>query len=143
MRSTGEAVRKTTLVAALLVGSLLPGAAAAQFIYPSKGQSESQQQRDQSECHSWAVGQTGYNPGTAGQPTQGGLVRGGARGAATGAVIGAIAGDAGTGAAAGAAGGALIGGMRRRDAQRQQAAAQDAYQRAFFACLEGRGYTIR
>jgi hypothetical protein len=136
-------VRKTTLVAVLLAASLLPGAAVAQYVYPSKGQNEAQQQKDQGECHTWAVNQTGYNPGLAGQPTQGGVVRGGARGAAVGAVGGAIGGNAGKGAAIGAASGALIGGMRRRGAEQQQDQAQGAYQNAYFACLQGRGYTVR
>ena len=129
-------------VAVVLV-AICPGAAVAQYVYPAKGQGQQQQQKDQGECHSWAVNQSGYNPGYAGEPTQGGVVRGGARGAATGAVVGAIAGDAGKGAAAGAAGGALIGGMRRRDARRQQDAAAEKYRRAYAACLEGRGYTVR
>ena len=131
------------LAASSVAAAVLPGSAAAQFVYPAQGQSPEQQQRDQGECHSWAVNQTGFNPATAGQPQGGGVVRGGARGAATGAVIGAIAGDAGKGAAAGAAGGALIGGMRRRDAERQQQAAANAYQQAFAACMQGRGYTVR
>ena len=32
------------------------------FIYPRKGQSEKQQADDRYQCHSWAVGQTGYDP---------------------------------------------------------------------------------
>ena len=130
------------------------------FVYPQKGQSPAQQSKDQSECHAWAVQQTGFDPARAmtatappAPPPQGGLVRGGARGAAVGAVGGAIAGDAGTGAAVGAATGALIGGMRRRDQARQQQAQQAevqaqnanqnaAYQRALGACLTARGYTV-
>ncbi len=136
-------------------------------VYPAKGQSAQQQQRDQGECHAWAVQQTGFNPANpqvagppppSSGPPQGGVVRGGARGAALGAVGGAIAGDAGKGAAIGAATGALFGGMRRADqrrqekyaqqqyAQQQQAAlaqGQAAYQRAQAACLEARGYTVR
>ena len=40
-------------------------AAAAQsdlFIYPKNGQSEEQQGRDRYECHSWASGQSGFDP---------------------------------------------------------------------------------
>ena len=136
-------IRPVSLVTWLTVGILFASTAPAQYVYPAKNQSPEQQQRDQGECHTWAVNQTGYNPAYAGEPTTGGVVRGGARGAATGAVIGAIAGDAGKGAAAGAAGGALIGGMRRRDARRQQDAAAEQYQRAYAACLQGRGYTVR
>ena len=32
------------------------------YIYPNKGQSAQQQDRDRYECHSWAVGQTGFDP---------------------------------------------------------------------------------
>jgi hypothetical protein len=146
-----------------LAASLAAGPALAQqlMIFPSKGQSQEQQNKDRGECHAWAVNQTGYDPALASttpppssEPTEGGVVRGGARGAATGAVVGAIAGDAGKGAAMGAAAGGMIGGMRRRDqARRQEAerqswqAQQDAqrqnYRRALSACLEGKGYTVK
>jgi hypothetical protein len=61
-----------------------------------------------------------------------------------GAAVGAIAGDAGKGAAAGAA----VGGVRGRRsgiAREQHAAAaeRNAYDRAFAACMEARGYTVR
>jgi hypothetical protein len=32
------------------------------FIYPRQGQSEEKQAKDFDECHSWAVGQTGFDP---------------------------------------------------------------------------------
>jgi hypothetical protein len=87
-------------------------------------------------------------------PNKGGVVRGGLGGAAVGAAVGAIAGDAGKGAAMGAAGGGLIGGMRRssqrseqkarkKDWERQQQGNRDAYLRAYTACLEGKGYTVK
>jgi hypothetical protein len=137
-------------------------------MYPAKGQSQEQQDRDRYECHSWAVRQTGFDPSRpqtaasdthtiANQPPQGPVVREAARGAALGAVEGAITGDAGTGAAAGAAMGGLAGGIRRRNQrpqyqQQQQVAAQaptnsqqsqrNAYHRAMAVCLTGRGYTV-
>jgi hypothetical protein len=136
------------------------------YIYPAKGQSQSQQEKDRYECHSWAVRQTGFDPsrpssGAASsaqtppyQASQPHVVKGAARGAALGAVGGAITGDAGKGAAAGAAMGGLAGGFRRRDERKQQAAQQQAnaqaaannsrtsYHRAMAACLQGRGYTV-
>ena len=151
---------------------LLAGSSRAQdiYIYPAKGQSHEQQDRDRYECHSWAVKQTGFDPSRAQAatsdahavsnqplPPQGHIARGAARGAALGAVGGAITGDAGTGAAAGAAMGGLAGGMRRRQQrlqqnQQQQVNAQaaansnqgqrNAYHRAMAACLTGRGYTV-
>jgi hypothetical protein len=139
------------------------------YVYPSKGQSPEQQQKDRYECHVWAMQQTGFDPTRPspqaaspsgyGQPapSQPHVLRGAARGAALGSVGGAIAGNAGTGAAAGAAMGGLAGGMRRRDEQLQQARSQQAaqsnaaaaaanqrnsYNRAMAACLQGRGYTV-
>ena len=32
------------------------------FIYPKNGQNEEQQARDRYECHSWAAGQSGFDP---------------------------------------------------------------------------------
>ena len=137
------------------------------FIYPEKGQSQEQMEKDKFECYSWAKGQSGFDPmqvptATAPPPQQeaqkGGVGRGAARGATVGVVGGAIAGDAGKGAAIGAASGALIGGMRRRDQQRSQQQAEQqwaqdqsaqyqqrrsSYDRAYGACLEGRGYTVK
>jgi hypothetical protein len=137
------------------------------FIYPAKGQSQEQQDRDRYQCHTWAVGQTGFDPinpqagapAAAGQqpyqPSQPHVLKGAGRGAALGAVGGAITGDAGKGAAAGAAMGGLAGGFRRRDekinqAKQQPSSAQTAqqtqrvaYQRAMAACMEGRGYTVK
>ena len=100
----------------------------------------------------------------------GARVRGAARGAAAGAVVGEVANnDADQGAATGAAVGAVAAGSRQRQqaaAQQQQAAAQqqqatqqqqaaqqqaeadkkqkmDTYNRAYGACLEGRGYSLK
>lgn len=116
--------------------TLMAGPVLAQdlIVYPAKGQSQDQMEKDKFECYSWAKKQTGFDPMQTPQATapppqqeaqQGGVLRGGARGAAVGAVGGAIAGDAGKGAAIGAASGAMIGGMRRRDQRRRQQRAQD------------------
>jgi hypothetical protein len=32
------------------------------YVYPMRGQSEERQASDRYECHSWAVGQTGFDP---------------------------------------------------------------------------------
>jgi len=129
------------------------------YVYPSKGQSKDQQDRDQFECYKWAKEQTGFDPSAA-QPTatttppRGGAVRGAARGAAVGAVGGAIGGDAGKGAAIGAGVGGAAGAVRRRRAAKESAAAQEqasqqyaasreGYDRAFSACMSGRGYTVK
>lgn len=139
-----------TVVSALGAVGLLAGSALAQgYVYPAKGQSPQQQQQDQNECSGWAMQQSGANPAAVPPPSgpQGQVVRGAARGAAVGAVGGAIGGDAGKGAAIGAATGALVGGFKRADqrraAEQAQSQASAAYSRAFAACLEGRGYTVK
>ena len=129
-------------------------------IYPTKGQSQKQMDKDKTACYGWAKDQTGFDPSQpppatqAPPPPQGERVRGAARGAAAGAAIGAIAGDAGKGAAVGAASGTVVGGSRQRQKRRQSAQAQQQqsadyeakrsnYGRAFGACMEGRGYTVK
>lgn len=155
-------------LSALILG--LPSLATGQaFVYPERGQSPQQLEADRGQCHAWAVQQTGFNPATARSsapppppPQQvvgsGAMMRGAAGGAAVGAVGGAIGGNAGKGAAIGAAAGALFGGIRRsrqieqeqqmyesQVAQQQGAMAQGQanYDRAFAACMGGRGYTVR
>lgn len=134
-------------------------AVAAPVIYPAKGQTAQQQQGDQGECHAWAVQTTGIDPAqvAAAPPPQaasepgGERLRGAARGAVGGAAIGAIAGDTGKGAGIGAVVGTMAGGHRARQnqaASQQQARTQqqsqvNTYYRAYAACLEGRGYTVK
>ncbi len=136
------------------------------YIYPAKGQSQDQMELDKSQCNSWAVKQTGFNPmdvptATAPPPPQqapsGGMVRGGALGAGLGAAGGAIAGDAGKGAAIGALTGGVLGRVRRQSQVRsnqqsqeqwaqQQTASYDQrrgqWESAYKTCLSGRGYTV-
>jgi hypothetical protein len=154
---------KLIFVCSLIVGTMVVGNTfAQQFIYPAKGQTAEQTDRDKYDCYSWAKSQTGFDPS---QPTQvaassssskggGEVVKGAAVGAGVGAVGGAIAGDAGKGAAIGAASGALLGGIKKnqnknqQQAQQQQqqaavAGAKSAYDRAYKACLEGKGYSVQ
>ena len=89
-------------------------------------------------------------------------VKGAVGGAALGAAGGAIGGKAGKGAALGAATGVVAGGVSKRRAQKeaaqqqqqeQSAADQQAqaaiaqqkatYNKAFSACMEGKGYTVK
>ena len=110
----------------LAVAMVVPAAFAKQYVYPAKGQSAQQQQKDEAECYTWAVQQTGFDPAKP-QPQQqasskaattatGTTPGAGVRGAAGGAVVGAIAGDAGAGAAAGAV-------VARSQSRRQNTAA--------------------
>jgi len=138
--------------------------AAEPIVYPAKGQSAEQLQKDKGECSAWATKTTGVDPVAiaqqqvdaqpAEQGPHGERLRGAARGAAAGAAIGAVAGDAGKGAGIGAVtGGVARGARERRREQAEEASAQDAqqqardalatYTRAYGACLEGRGYTVK
>ncbi len=141
------------------------------FVYPGAGQDASKQAADENECYAWARQQTGIDPTAPPKPVEaaeapkGGAVKGAARGAAKGAAVGAISDerhvgdegslDAGEGAAAGAVAGAARGRRAQKkagkqaEAQAQQAtAAQDAqakdtFKKAWGACLEGRGYSVK
>jgi len=145
----------------MMIGTCIATVAMAQqYVYPAKGQTPDQQKADESQCYTWAVQQTGYDPAkppaAAAPPpptTATGTAPGaGARGAARGAVVGEIvADDAGAGAAVGAV--AARGQSRRQNAQQQQQAQQQAaatnqqgqaaFSKARAACLEGRGYTVK
>ena len=133
------------------------------YVFPSNDQDKAAQEADETACFKWAKEQSGYDPinptkyvaAEVDSSPDGSAVRGAARGAAAGAAIGAIAGDTGEGAAIGA----VVGGIRGRrakkvgDQQQQQAnsaaastasanAAND-YNKAFSACMEGKGYTVK
>ena len=147
-------------VAGLTISS--KAGAAMPIVYPAKGQSQQQQTKDKGECSQWAIQQTGVNPAQLAEESSSGEVYqqqhtalgGAARGSLLGLIGGAIAGDAGKGAAIGAGIGALGGAMRGRqdlDAQHQaydsahaqQKAKLQTYDRAYSACLTGRGYTVQ
>ena len=136
------------LVSTFTLGATLAGADV--YVYPAKGQSKEQQERDQFECYKWAKEQTGFDPSRppqASAPPPGGAVQGAAKGAAVGAIGGAIGGNAGKGAAIGAGVGGTAGAIRRHRGaaaqQQQYAASRNGYDRAFGACMTGRGYTVK
>jgi len=150
---------------AVLTTFFFAGAAAAQspVVYPAKGQSAQQTAKDKQACTAWAQKQGSAYHVSAGPPPMeeqdsGGMLRSGAHGAALGAIGGAIAGDAGKGAAIGAAVGGAgrllhnLGASRRNEereedwqARQAQAQAAERHQldRAFSACMQGRGYTVK
>jgi hypothetical protein len=142
------------------------------YFYPTKGQSDAQQDRDRYECYLWAVKQSGYDPGQSqlaphqriqvtptappGNDT--------AAGAVSGAIVGSMMSsrhDRGFGMVFGALTGAMLGAASDEARQQQATQAQQQYdakdtqryariekqarnyQRAMTACLEGRGYTVR
>src|SRR5262245_20737527 len=117
------------VVATALMGCSAVAFAQKPIVYPAKGQSVQQQQKDDGQCLAWAKQNTGIDPVAASAPPPqqtgpavggGERVRGAARGAVGGAVIGGITGDAGDGAAVGAAAGTMAGGARARQNQRAQ-----------------------
>lgn len=133
------------------------------YVFPSNEQSQETMDADEIACYKWAKEQTGVDPinppqvkaAEVDRGPDGSAVVGGAKGAAAGAAIGAIAGDAGKGAAIGAVVGGLAGRRSKKhgDAveqeQNNQAAAQtqktlmDNFNKAFSACMEGKGYTVK
>lgn len=112
------------------------------YVFPTEGQEAEQQSKDEAECYSWAVQNTGSDPcdlqkqadqqeqataeakQQAQAAGQGAAAGGAVKGAAVGALIGEIASDdAGKGAAYGAAAG-LIAGRRARHRAQQSATKQ-------------------
>ncbi|MFJ2993646.1 hypothetical protein [Pandoraea sp. NPDC087047] len=127
-------------------------------VYPAQGQSTERQSSDDGACYGWAKQNTGIDPAavavqTAPPPAPtGGRVRGAAHGAAVGAVVGELGhNDVGHAAAVGATVGAVAGHARARGAaaaqtqmaQNAKVSEMDTYWRAYGACMEGRGYTVK
>jgi len=132
------------------------------FVYPAKGQTPDTQRAEETECYGWAQRQTGVDP-TAPPPTvvvekqgaDGSMVKGAAGGAAVGTAVGAIVGETGEGAAIGAVTGALRGRRKAKEKHKQQeeqakqqvyaqdAQSKETFRKAYGACLEGKGYTVK
>jgi hypothetical protein len=159
-------MKKTTIFIGIFLLCAIPAMlvhAQELIIFPAKDQSEKQMEKDKADCNAWAKKETGIDPlalaeksTTQAPPSgpKGERVRGAVRGAAVGAAVGGIAGDTGKGAAIGATAGVASGGARQRSKaqaqqqtqQKQQAdtkASLDKYKRAYSACLEGKGYTVK
>ena len=151
------------LIAALAAAQVPSSQQLGLFVYPAKNQPAEQQRAEENECYGWAKNQSGIDP-TAPPPTapppeqknaDGSAIKGAAAGAAVGTAVGAIVGETGEGAAIGAVTGALRGrrAKKQKDKQQQQAyqqqkAAQQAqvqetFKKAYGACLEGKGYTVK
>lgn len=167
-----KAVR-LAIITLVLAGLMVCSAWAQDFIvFPAQGQSEEQTEQDKFACYNWAKGQTGFDPmqiptATSPPPSRqqesvgGSMLKGGIAGGAGGAIIGGIAGGsrgARKGAAIGGLTGGALGGMRssnqnrQAEQQRQQWEEEQTrqylqqrndYNRAYSACLEGKGYTVK
>ena len=161
---------RLALIAVFVLGltATLFGQSSKQYVFPAKGQTPEQQQKDESACGKWASGETGFDPANPPvykapapppPPPQGSTARGAVRGAAAGYIIGDLANDEG---GEGAAIGAVVGASRSRRAQQgaaqasqQQASADKAafdqkvaaakqeWSKARAACLEAKGYTVK
>lgn len=156
-----------TIAMSLCLTVMVSSPVSADFIvYPSGGQSDDQMAQDKFECQRWATQQSGFDPlatprastaPPAAEEPVGGAGRGAVAGAAGGALVGALTGNTRRGAAIGAGTGGLLGGIRRSDQRTREQAARDNWEqqevaritaerddfnRAYRACLTGRGYTV-
>jgi hypothetical protein len=156
---------------ACVVHAAAPDSMAQQFtVTPAKGQSAQQVESDMAACSASAAQSSGYDPAQAGaatpaQPQVGGRVKGATAAGAAGAAAAEVRGQQYEGydnlsddakqeyrrneAKSAAAAGAVAGGVKQRQDRRQarrqdaqQASAAGAYDQAYKACLQGRGYTV-
>ena len=153
-----------TCLAVILLGNTGVVSAQDVYVYPAKNQTDEQMARDKEECLDWAVKQTGVDPEKLASeavtpPPQSGESSSGAGsglgGAGLGAARGAMSGDAAGGAIRGVGIGRLVRAARARremEEQHQASPPQDyqqrrtqlqSYDRAFSACLTGRGYSVQ
>lgn len=151
------------ILTAFFAVCLMNSAMAEMMIFPAKGQSSEQTEKDKYACYGWGKQQSGFDPMAvpktstpppSQQQKSGGIVKGGLGGA----VLGAVIGDSSKSAKRGAVAGGLIGGVRQSSANNKTAEKtqqweqreagnyannRDRYNRAYAACLEGKGYTVK
>lgn len=133
------------------------------YVYPQKGQSAEQTDKDKHECYGWAKGKTGFDPMAAPKAStpapkveekKGGAVKGAAVAGVTAKVFGSSSKTTKKSAAAGAVvGGAKQGSDNKKQQQAKKdweqkeasnyAANRNEYNRAYGVCLEGRGYSVK
>lgn len=133
------------------------------FVYPQKGQSGEQTDKDKFECYNWAKENSGFDPmarptATTAPPKvkeqRGGALKGGAVGAIAGKVLGSSSKTTKRSAALGAVAGSVRQSSGNREQQQKKAdweqregsnyeAQRNGYNRAYSACLEGRGYSVK
>jgi len=158
---------KQTVVASLFLiaassGGVNSALAADLMIFPAEGQSNEQLEQDKFSCYGWAKDQSGFDPmvvprATTPPPSNEKKSGGAIRGALGGAALGVLLGDSSKAATRGAAAGGLVGGVRQSSAnsntekanaqwEQEQAANyannRNLYNRAYGACLKGKGYTV-
>jgi len=148
-----------------LVLVLAPGVLQANelTIYPAEDQSAEQQEKDKFECYQWAKNDSGFDPmavpkATTPAPKAEKKKGGAVKGAAAGAVAGKVLGSSSKTTKRSAVAGGLIGGVsqssknakaeqKQKDWEQKETANyannRNNYNRAYSACLEGRGYTVK
>lgn len=158
-------MNRPAIAASLVIGTLFgSGNLLAQdlYVYPKEGQSTEQTDKDKYECYQWAKKDSGFDPmatptttsaAPGGKSKSGTLVKGGLGGAALGGIL-----SGKSGAKKGALAGGLLGGVYQHqhntqvETERQQWEQREAanyannrnnYNRAYAACLEGRGYSVK
>ena len=155
------------MIVSISIFITLPALAKDPVVYPAQGQSQDQMEKDKFDCYGWAKKESGFDPmataeATSPPPPQqqptANAGRGAVGGGLAGLAIGSLSGNAGRGAAIGAVTGAVVGGARRskQEGQQQQAnqqwaqqeaaqyaANRDGYNRAFSACMSGKGYSVK
>lgn len=163
---------KTTISVLLMLFSSMAFAVSGElYVYPADGQDKATLERDRYECYTWATSETGFDPSVDKVVEPAKLVRvpvkdNASEGATTkgtllGVIAGAAIGDSHEAAAAGAVVGSLTGAIIENEGHKKakaearaeaeailrqnetMAAKHGDYQRAFSACLEGRGYVVR
>jgi len=117
---------KLNQVSWTIIALALSGVAQAQkpVVYPAKEQSAAQQQKDDGECYTWAKGNSGVDP------------------AALAAAVPASAPAPAGGPRAQKKQQEAAQAAQQKTAQQQQQAMAGFY-KAYGACMEGRGYTVK
>ena len=152
----------TLTILAIISIAFIKTSLADVIVLPAQNQTNTQMEADKHSCYGWAKGETGFDPmkapttKTASPPQtkkSGGILAGGVGGALLGGIVGGS-----SGAKKGAAAGGLVGGVSQSSANKtstqntenwkQQEANNYAnnrnkYNRAYSACLEGKGYTVK
>ena len=110
---------KLTLIAGMMIFASSASVQSEPYVYPAKGQSTEQMEKDKYACYGWGKQQTGYDPmnPSVASSGQANTTRG-------------------------------IRGKKQQQQQAQQQSAATAqmrseYDRAYSVCLEGRGYNVK
>ena len=120
------------------------------YVFPAKNQDKKTQDADEASCYKWAQQQTGFDPinptkvtaQKASTAPNGSMVVGAAGGSAAGAAIGAVVGGL-RGIRARAARNQAEQQQNNQAATGQEKAMLDSFKKAFSACMEAKGYTVK